>query len=209
MFWEVPKTNLKDRDAAIERVYAFHASRYFDQIEAFADAKIALGVLKERFELHVVTSRQADIEDQTRQWVATNFPSVFSELHFGNHFGKEGKKISKPDMCANIGAVALIDDSMDYARQCADAGLPVFLFGEYAPSPWIAPPPPRVPRTPPLRARRRPSAGPAYRKRTRLLFYACPFSCLCSQAIMPGTRRPSRCLRSSRACTPGAWSPSW
>ena len=36
-------------------------------------------------------------------------------------------------MCAKIGAVALIDDSIDYARQCAEAGLPVFLFGDY---PW-------------------------------------------------------------------------
>lgn len=131
MFWEVPKAKLADRDAATERVYAFHASKYFDQIEPFSDAKIALGVLKERFELHVVTSRQADIEDQTREFVEKHFPGVFTELHFGNHFGREGKKTSKPDMCAKIGAVALIDDSIDYARQCAEAGLPVFLFGQY------------------------------------------------------------------------------
>ena len=31
-----------------------------------------------------------------------------------------------------IGAVALIDDSIDYARQCAESGLPVFLIGQYA-----------------------------------------------------------------------------
>ena len=36
-------------------------------------------------------------------------------------------------MCAKIGAMALIDDSKDYARQCAAAGIPVFLFGDY---PW-------------------------------------------------------------------------
>ena len=46
---------------------------------------------------------------------------------------KTGAKISKPDMCKKIGAVALIDDSLDYAKQCAAAGLPVFLFGDY---PW-------------------------------------------------------------------------
>ena len=38
-------------------------------------------------------------------------------------------------MCAKIGACALIDDSKDYARQCATAGIPVFLFGDY---PWNA-----------------------------------------------------------------------
>ena len=36
-------------------------------------------------------------------------------------------------MCKKIGAVALIDDSKDYARQCEAAGIPVFLFGDY---PW-------------------------------------------------------------------------
>lgn len=132
MFWEVPKAKLENREAATERVYAFHASKYFDQIEPFSDAKIALGVLKERFELHVVTSRQSDIEAKTRKWIDTHFPNLFTELHFGNHFGKSGTKVSKPEMCAKIGAVALIDDSIDYARQCADSGLCVFLFGNYA-----------------------------------------------------------------------------
>ena len=51
-----------------------------------------------------------------------------------NHFDRDagGTSVSKPEMCRRIGAVALIDDSIDYARQCADAGLPVFLFGEHA-----------------------------------------------------------------------------
>jgi len=144
MFWQVPKAELEDREAATERVYAFHASEYFDQIEPFSDARAALGVLLERFELHVVTSRQADIEPQTREWVAAHFPGVFTELHFGNHFGRGGKKTSKPEMCARIGAVALIDDSLDYARQCAEAGLCVFLFGEYAWNQTSEPLPPLV-----------------------------------------------------------------
>ena len=137
MFWEVPKAKLASREAATERVYAFHASRYFEeQVEPIAGAAIALGVLKERFDLHVVTSRQTDIEQQTRAFVAKHFPGTFTELHFGNHFGKPDKhgkvaKVSKPEMCARIGAVALIDDSIDYARQCAASGLPVFLFGDY------------------------------------------------------------------------------
>ena len=66
-------------------------------------------------------------------FVRQHFPDTFAALHFGNHFGKTGAKVSKPDMCKKIGALALIDDSLDYAKQCAAAGLPVFLFGDY---PW-------------------------------------------------------------------------
>ena len=32
-------------------------------------------------------------------------------------------QVSKPDMCQRIGAVALVDDSLDYARQCSQAGI--------------------------------------------------------------------------------------
>jgi uncharacterized HAD superfamily protein len=131
LFWEVAKAGLASREAATERVYEFHASRYFGHIEPLRGAKLALDVLKTRFELHVVTSRQADIEPQTRAFVEEHFPDTFAALHFGNHFGKSGKKVSKPDMCKRINAVALIDDSLDYARQCAAAGIPVFLFGNY------------------------------------------------------------------------------
>lgn len=107
----------------------------FTQIEPIRGAKIALDHLRQSFELHVVTSRQADIEPQTRRFVDEHFPGTFTELHFGNHFGRSGAKVSKPEMCAKIGAVALLDDSLDYARQCAAAELPVFLFGDY---PWNA-----------------------------------------------------------------------
>lgn len=132
-FWEVPKCGLASREEAMERVYAFHASPFFEQIEPIFGTKIALDHLKQHFELHVVTSRQADIERPTRAFVELHFPDTFTAMHFGNHFGKSGAKVSKPDMCRKIGAVALIDDSLEYARQCAAAGLPVFLFGDY---PW-------------------------------------------------------------------------
>ena len=115
-----------------------------------------------------MTSRQTDIADETRRYVAEHFPGVFADVHFGNHFGRTtttataasgsgasgsgggGKAVSKPEMCARIGAVALIDDSLDYAAQIAAAPgtMRAILFGDY---PWNraprghaagAPPPP-------------------------------------------------------------------
>jgi uncharacterized HAD superfamily protein len=130
MFWEVPKCKVT-REESTDRVEEFHKSKYFDQIETLPGAKAALDQLKESFELHVVTSRQADIEQKTRDFVEKHFPDTFTGMHFGNHFGRSGAKVSKPDMCAKIGAVALIDDSLKYAQECAAAGIPVLLFGDY------------------------------------------------------------------------------
>jgi uncharacterized HAD superfamily protein len=132
MFWEVAGTKLTSREAATARVYEFHASPHFGTIVAIPGAFEALCALRSEFELHIVTSRQHDIAPQTRDCIEKYFPGIFTECHFGNHFGTSGTKVSKPEMCARIGAVALVDDSLDYARQCAQAGIPVCLFGDYA-----------------------------------------------------------------------------
>lgn len=89
-------------------------------------------MLKGDYDLHIVTSRQFAIQDLTVKWVEQYFPGIFSKLHFGNHYSKEGKVRSKPEICREIGAVLLIDDSLQYAMDCYKADIPVLLFGEYA-----------------------------------------------------------------------------
>jgi len=131
-FWLVEGCRLRTREEAIDCVYDFHSSKHFEQMQPIAGAYEALRQLSTKYELHVVTSRQASIEDATRAHAALLFPGVFTAIHIGNHYGKSGAKRSKPQMCADIGAVALIDDSMDYAKQCAAAGIRTFLFGAYA-----------------------------------------------------------------------------
>lgn len=59
------------------------------------------------------------IEPITRRWIATHFPGIFSDIISGNHYGATGKKLSKPDMCTQIGAIMLIDDSIHYASEVA------------------------------------------------------------------------------------------
>jgi hypothetical protein len=130
---------MNDREDSIRYVYEFHHSDYFDKIRPLAGAREALLRLKEKYELHVVTSRQQDIEPQTRRFVEKFFPDTFEDLHFGNHFGRTGAHVPKPEMCARIGAVALVDDSSTYCAECAAHGIRAILFGTYA---WNSPTPP-------------------------------------------------------------------
>lgn len=77
--------------------------------------------------------RQHVIEDKTRAWLETHFPGIFSSVLFGNHWGREGAQRSKLDMCREVDAALLIDDSIAYAAEAATAGISALLFGEY---PW-------------------------------------------------------------------------
>jgi uncharacterized HAD superfamily protein len=96
----------------------------------------ALVQLSRDFSLHVVTARQFHAEQLTRCWIERNYPGIFDEVHFGNHYCKEGKSRTKAEICRSINAVMLIDDSISYARNCASEGIPVILFGNY---PWNRP----------------------------------------------------------------------
>jgi hypothetical protein len=112
---------------------AFYKSHHFqDRLDPIPHARDTLLRLKDKFDLHVVTSRQFAIQDATLEWIETHFPGVFSMIHFGNHYSREGKVRSKAEICKDIGAVLLIDDSLQYAYQCHSSNIPVLLFGEYA-----------------------------------------------------------------------------
>lgn len=98
-------------------------------------AQDALRALKATgaFRFVLVTGRQHVREAHTRAWIGRHYAGVFDDLMFGNHYAGSGVVRTKSDMCAEIGAVALIDDNLGYATECA-ASLPlVLLFGSY---PW-------------------------------------------------------------------------
>ena len=78
---------------ATDRVYEFHASPYFKQLKPIPGAYEGLLKLSADFELHVVTSRQKDIQEETVRCIEEHFPGLFTGTHFGNHYGKTGKKV--------------------------------------------------------------------------------------------------------------------
>jgi len=93
-----------------------------------------LAPLADKYRFAVVTSRQNAVRDATDAWIEKNYPGTFESVHFANHYAADGSAPrSKSDICKEIGAVALIDDSRHHALECASKGVPcVVLFGEYA-----------------------------------------------------------------------------
>jgi hypothetical protein len=97
-----------------------------------AGAKEVLHKYAHAIDFHIVTSRQHFLEDATRAWIDRHYPGLFSSILFGNHYASSGVKRSKPDMCKQLGALLLIDDSLRYATQCSEAGIRTALFGMHA-----------------------------------------------------------------------------
>ena len=108
------------QDETTQIVQDFLSSDYFTNIDNMKPIENAYNVLlslKPMFKFVICTSRQLRTKDITHQWINKFFPNIFDDIVFGNHFGLKGRKISKPDLCKQLNARILIDDSSYYAKQ--------------------------------------------------------------------------------------------
>lgn len=116
----------------MDKVHKFLESKYFEDLPVLEGALSVFRSFSRKFRFVCVTSRQHAIEQQTRQWLDRHFADVFESVHFGNHYGVEGTKRSKSEICKELGAVVLIDDSAKYAKEAAPHVPHIILFGDYA-----------------------------------------------------------------------------
>eukprot|EP00946_MAST-07B_sp_MAST-7B-sp1_P004417 g4417.t1 len=132
-------------EQTVAKVHDFFGSQEFATgVTPIAGAARVLRSFLDRCDFYVVTSRQHVIAAQTAAWIDEHFEGVFKGIKMGNHYDLASPnpdevtnnvvKRSKPQMCADIGAVLLIDDSAKYACQCATSCGDTFLtvlFGTY------------------------------------------------------------------------------
>lgn len=85
--------------------------------------------LEEHYDIYVITSRHPDVYEATKNWLQTQLPDVFKEVHF---IRARAEKTSKTQICQEIGAKVLIEDHPDHLLDCAKHGVQGLLFGSYA-----------------------------------------------------------------------------
>ena len=93
-------------------------------------ASHVLRKLAEKYELAVVTARNTAQEAATRRWLDEVFPGVFSRVYFTWQPDTETAK-NKGEICADIGAKWLIDDSPVHCRDALAHDVQPILYGEY------------------------------------------------------------------------------
>ncbi len=126
-----------------EKVWGGTADRATIQVDAFLRhdhraiqpvpvALEALKELKQHYQLVVVTARDGITERETRLWILHHFPDYFDDIILaGNHYTGRGYR-TKSEICLGLGASMLIDDGLHNILDCAAAGVPGLLFGDYA-----------------------------------------------------------------------------
>lgn len=131
--YHIDNTIGKSVEEAVNRVNDFHCSIYFQEITPIQDSVNSIDKLSQNNQLFVITSRPCFIEKETKMWLEKFFPGKFSGIFYSsNHYsGAKGKP--KSQICQELEVSALIDDSLDYIRQCPAIRIKGILFGDY---PW-------------------------------------------------------------------------
>jgi len=117
-------------EEARERLEAFLASPAKDKLKLVEGAAAVIDMLKERFNLAIVTSRYGRQLETTRPWLEQHFPGIFSRVEFVAAWSTD-KKATKAIICKAIGAGYLIDDNPEHCNLAAEEGIMSLLFGDY------------------------------------------------------------------------------
>ena len=120
-------------EQAIRRVHRFFETPEFLQAKPYAEAVQAIHTLAVVYELAVITARDTIIQSVTQDWLDKHFTDLFKAAHFTAQFSLEAKARSKVDVCSDIGAAFLIDDTFSTCAGVAEKGMIGLLFGDY---PW-------------------------------------------------------------------------
>jgi len=117
-------------EEAVQRVYSFNGAPH-DHISPIAEAQEAIAQLGQSYDLSVVTARHPQFEANTERWLNRYMGGFFSEVVHVGYAAVMERPQRKVDVCQRLGAVALIDDSVEHVSECAEAGLEGVLFGDY------------------------------------------------------------------------------
>ncbi len=120
---------------AIQKVNNFYCSHFFRDISPIPYSISSIDILRRRNELFIITSRPVFIEEETQKWLDKFFRNRFLGVFYSsNHYSKvENSGKTKSQQCKELEISVLVDDSLDYIKQCPSIGIKGILFGDY---PW-------------------------------------------------------------------------
>lgn len=123
--WKCPE------EEAIRRVNEFFFSPEHTHAQPLPFAQEALRMLNETYDVTIVTSRPENVRDLTLVWLNEHFPKLYSHAYFTGEFD-HSKTLRKSDVCNQIRAEYLVEDSLFHAYDVANTETKVLLLD----APW-------------------------------------------------------------------------
>lgn len=117
------------RKEVVERIFQFYRSPDFDKVKTIPGAVEGINHLSKKHVLHVITSRPNWIKEKTDRWILKHFPNKFTSIYHTNQFSQKGSPSQlKSEICRFLQAEIVIEDHLEFARDCTTLVKRVFLL---------------------------------------------------------------------------------
>ena len=117
-------------DQIEERLLQFYTTDYFRNIKPVSGAEKGIDELAKSHVLAVITARPYIIRPETERWLNQYFSNFFASINLTNQFQyrDQGNKRKKSEICQERGVNLMVEDSLNYASDCASQGIDVLLL---------------------------------------------------------------------------------
>ena len=105
---------------------------FFKDLKPKEGAPAGVKALAEKYALIAVTARPRSLATTTEEWLEKYFPHSFLGVEYTREKPLSHEIESKFSICRRRGVNILIEDDLEYAEECAENGIKVFLFD----APW-------------------------------------------------------------------------
>jgi 5'(3')-deoxyribonucleotidase len=120
-------------DQMCAKIDAYLKTPFYAHAGPLPDAVGAIRRLSKSWRLVIITARTPNYRGSTELFIERHFPGMFSGIFYSCDAHDPKKITPKHSLCQQVGAYALVDDSLRNLQTVADVGVHGVLFGNY---PW-------------------------------------------------------------------------
>ena len=118
----------------VHRVHTFlSVDHSFFGVSPLEESQEAISKLGEQYKLVAVTARHPQFKKSSLNYLRKFFDDKITDITLVGTSATVDVLRSKAEVCKELGAIALIDDSVVHVTGCAEVGIDGILFGDY---PW-------------------------------------------------------------------------
>jgi 5'(3')-deoxyribonucleotidase len=116
----------------LAKIRSYISTPHYKNAQPLEGSAEAIQRLSEEYELAILTARDDFYRGSTENFVEAHYPGVFSSVQYTHQIESPHIFVPKFEICKELGAIAIIDDSLKNVIECAEHGIDGILFGEYA-----------------------------------------------------------------------------
>ena len=84
--------------------------------------------LTQEHDIYVITARPSYLEDKIRNRIESNYGACFKDIILTDQVFEKDNARKKSEICNDVGAKLMIDDSVNHAYDCVSEDIDVFLM---------------------------------------------------------------------------------